>query len=68
MHSWRRTRSITATGAAGAVLALGVAGAGAHATSGPDASAPPWMAGLTARSEALNQMYGLGEYATAATA
>jgi hypothetical protein len=65
MNSWRTTRILTATGAAAAVLALGVAGGAAHATSVPDPAAPPWMAGLMARSEALNQMYGLGDYAKA---
>ncbi len=63
MESWRTTRILTATGAAAAVLALGIAGGAAHATPSPDPAAPPWMAGLQARSEALNQMYGLGEYA-----
>ena len=28
----------------------------------PD-DAPPWLAGLLARSDALNWLYGLGEYA-----
>jgi len=28
----------------------------------PD-DAPPWLAGLLARSEGLNRLYGLGEYA-----
>ena len=65
MDSWRNTRIVTATAAAAAALALGVAAMGANATTGPDASARPWLAGLQARSEALNQMNGLGEYATA---
>ena len=59
----RPSRASLATAAA--ALALGVAAAGANATTGADASAQPWLAGLQARSEALNQMYGLGEYATA---
>ena len=65
MCMFRRIPIIASAGAAAAALALGMAAGGATATSGPDASAPPWMAGLQARSVALNQTYGLGEYATA---
>jgi hypothetical protein len=57
MDSWRATRILTATGAAAAVLALGVAGGAAHATSVPDPAAPPSMAG---------QSNGLGTCTTAA--